>query len=143
MVNTEIVDGACVVPLLRSRMAMPPPRLQFVAIWANSVVAPRSRVSARQIRPLAAAGTSVGLAPPLGTKTKLILLIAELISAGVGFALEVVDQVAGRQCWLIAQPAVFGGCGPLLRISTLFWAANVVMPSKNTSPDKNISRSFF
>src|SRR5258708_11689768 len=113
MVNTGIVDGAFAAPLLMSRRAMPPPSLQFVAIWANSVVAPRSRVSARQIRPLAAAGTSVGLAPPLGTKTKLILLIAELISAGVGFALEVVDQVAGRQCGLLAQPAEFGSARTL------------------------------
>src|SRR5260370_25261868 len=99
MVNTGIVDGAFTAPLLMSKRAMPPPSLQLVAICANSVGAPRSRVSARQIRPLAAAGTSAGEAPPWGTNTKLILLIAELMSAGVGFAVEVLDQVAGRQCW--------------------------------------------
>src|SRR5713101_4390539 len=143
MVKTGIVDGALTAPLLMSKRAIPPPSLQLVAICANSVGAPRSRVSARQIRPLAAAGTSAGEAPPWGTNTKLILLIAELMSAGVGFALEVVDQVAGMQFGLMAHPAVFGGCGPPLRISTLFWAASVVMPSKNTSPDNNVSHSFF
>src|ERR1700752_1500200 len=84
MVNTGIVDGALAAPALMSRRAIPPPSLQLVAIWANRVGAPRSRVSARQIRPLAAGGTSVGKAPPLGTKTKLILLIAGAMSPGVG-----------------------------------------------------------
>jgi hypothetical protein len=72
-----------------------------------------------------------------------MLLIAELMSAGVGLALEVVDQVAGRQCGLMAHPAVFVGCGPLLRISTLFWATSVVMPSMNTTPISNNDLSFF
>src|SRR4029077_20374166 len=94
------------------------------------------------MRPLAAAGTSVGKSPPLGTKTKLMLLIVELMSAGVGFALEVVDQVAGVPCGLIAQPEVFVGCGPLLRISTLFWATSVLMPSMNKTPVSDNNRSF-
>src|ERR1700752_2581457 len=84
MVNTGIVDGALAAPLLMSSNAMPPPSLQLVAIWANRVGAPRSRVSARQSRPFAAAGTSVGKAPPLGTKPKLILRTGEVWALGAG-----------------------------------------------------------
>ncbi len=67
------------------------------------------------MRPLVAAGKSVSKAPPWGTKTKFAV-IGELMSVP---ALEVVDQTAGIQCGLTAQPAVFAGCGPPIT-STLF-----------------------
>src|SRR5437868_8864629 len=98
------------------RSATPPAAWQFAAIWPNSVVPVRSRVSARQIFPLVAGGKSVGKAPPFVSKTKFAV-IAALMSVP---ALEVVDQTAGMHCGLTAQPAVFAGCGPLFKTSTLF-----------------------
>jgi hypothetical protein len=142
IVNTGIVEGAFAAPLFMSKSAIPPPALQLAAIWANSVGVLESRVSAKQIRPLAAGGTSVGEPPPLGTKTKL-LLIAALMSAGVGLAFEVVDQVAGIHFGLTAQPAVFAGWGPLFRISTLFWAAiGATVHSKMPAHHNNASNFF-
>jgi hypothetical protein len=116
IVNTGIADGA-VTPLSRMRRrATPPAAWQFAAIWLNSVVPVRSRVSARQIRPLVAGGKSVSKAPPWGTKTKFAL-IAALMSVP---ALDVVDHTAGIQFGFTAQPAVFTGCGPPFSTSTLF-----------------------
>jgi len=138
--NTGIADGALTaLSRMRSR-ATPPLAWQFAAIWPNSVgTGPvRSRVSARQIFPLVAGGKSVAKAPPLGTKTKFIV-IAMVMSAP---ALDVVDHVAGIQCVLLTvQPVVFVGCGPPMT-STVFCAASGAAPSSVT-PNKNNIRSFF
>src|SRR5207248_6289045 len=56
MTNTGIADGAVTALSRMSRRATPPAAWQFAAIWANSVVPLRSRVSARQICPLVAVG---------------------------------------------------------------------------------------
>jgi hypothetical protein len=95
--------------------ATPPFTWQFAAIWANSVVPLRSRVSARQIRPLVASGKSVSKAPPWAAKTKFADIGAGMSEP----ALEVVDQIAGIQFGFTAQPAAFAGCGPPIT-STLF-----------------------
>jgi len=116
MTNTGIADGAVTALSRMSRRATPPAAWQFAAIWANSVVPLRSRVSARQICPLVAVGKSVGKAPPLEAKTKFAA-IGALMSVP---ALEVVDQTAGIQFGSTAQPTVFAGCGPPPRTSTLF-----------------------
>src|SRR2546430_16274341 len=109
MTNTGIADGAVTALSRMSSRAAPLAAWQFAAIWANSVVPVRSRVSARQICPLVAVGKSVSKAPPLGMKTKFAV-IGALMSVP---ALEVVDQTAGIHCGFTAQPAVFAGWGPL------------------------------
>src|ERR1700692_562400 len=116
MTNTGIAAGAVTALSRIRRSSRPPAAWQFAAIWLNSVVPARSRVSARHIRPLVAAGKSVGEAPPLVSKTKFAA-IGALISEP---PLEVVDQTAGIHCGSTAQPAVFVGCGPLFSTSTVF-----------------------
>jgi hypothetical protein len=121
-----------------SRRALPPLDWQYVAIWANSVVPVRSRVSARQICPLVAAGKSVGEAPPWESNTKFAVIDAAMSVP----ALEVVDHVAGIQFGFTAHPAVFVGCVPP-RTSTVFCAARGVTPSSNAPPSRNNIRSLF
>src|SRR5713226_1934451 len=130
MTNTGIADGAVTALSRMRRRARPPAAWQFAAIWANRVVPERSRVSARQIWPLVAAGKSVGEAPPLVSKTKFAT-IGALMSEP---ALEVVDQTAGIQCGSTAHPAVFGGCGPPFSTSTVFCAARGATISSNRAP---------
>src|SRR5437879_11102604 len=139
MTNTGIADGAVTALSRMSRRATPPAAWQFAAIWANSVVPLRSRVSARQIWPLVAVGKSVGKAPPLESKTKFAK-IAVVMSAP---AFEVVDHVAGIQFGFTAQPVVFAGCGPLFSTSTLFCAATGATLSSNMATQKDNIRSFF
>src|SRR5438093_11661728 len=93
MTNTGIADGAVTALSRMSRRATPPAAWQFAAIWANSVVPLRSRVSARQICPVVAVGKSVGKAPPLEAKTKFAA-IGALMSVP---ALEVVHKTPGIQ----------------------------------------------
>src|SRR5437868_12303687 len=94
IVNTGMAEGA-VTPLSRtSRSEVPPAAWQLAAICAKRVAPVRSRVSARQMRPLVAAGKSVSTAPPLGTKT-ILDEIGEPMSEP---AFEVVDQTAGTHC---------------------------------------------
>src|SRR5207248_8521965 len=57
--------------------------------------------------------------------------------------LEVVDQTAGMQFGFTAQPSVFAGCGPLLRMSTLFCAAAGATLSKRIAPQKNDKINLF
>src|SRR6267154_6468262 len=137
MTNTGITAGAVTALSRMRRRATPPAAWQFAAIWLNSVVPVRSRVSARQIRPLVAVGKSVGEAPPLVSKTKFAV-IGALMSEP---ALEVVDQIAGIQFGFTAQPAVFTGCGPPIT-STLFWAARGATLSSNMAPQKDNILSF-
>ena len=139
IVNTGIVDGALTAESRMSRRATPPASLQLSAICANSVGLGRSRLSARQIRPLVAAGKSVSTPPPFGTKTKFAVIFV-LMFAGVGLAFEVVDQVTRIQCVTgEIQAVMFDGCGPPPRTSTVFWAARGAMPTSNMLAHKNIS----
>src|SRR5690349_8476725 len=95
MVNTGIFDGAVTGCEATSKIstAMAPMASQFAAICENSVGPGVCAASTRQIRPRTAAGTSVGNAAPPEANTKLAT-IGEAMSAGVGLALEVGDQIA-------------------------------------------------
>src|SRR5262249_21317124 len=139
IVNTGIADGAFTALSRMSNRATPPAAWQLAAIWPNSVVPVRSRVSARQIRPLVAAGKLVGKAPPADAKTKLAVIGAVMSDP----AFEVVDQVAGIQVAFTAQPVVLAGCGPLFRTSTVFWAASGATLSSTMAPQKDDNRSSF
>src|ERR1051325_2031747 len=119
---------------------MPPAAWQFVDIWANSVVPARSRVSARQIRPLVAAGKSVGEAPPLVSKTKFAAII-DVMSLP---ALDVVDHVARMQCEFTAHPEVLTGWGPLFSTSTVFCATReATLSSNDKAPQVRYGSTFF
>ena len=78
-------------------------------------------------------------APPFFAKTKFAA-IAEEISEP---AFEVVDQTAGMQFGLTAQPMVFPGCGPPPRTSTVFCAASDAAPKSRVLPNHSMNSSFF